>query len=63
MGILDNLENSDFFGDDEKELPFSWNQPCYHTHGDQQIQYEHTAIAEIDNMGRVNTWEQPDLSL
>ena len=29
MAILDNAENSNIFGEDKKELPFSWNpQGC-----------------------------------
>jgi hypothetical protein len=51
MGILDNLENSDIFGEDKKELPFTWNQPCYSTHQnsesawDQEFQFEHQNLA------------------
>jgi hypothetical protein len=50
MGILDNLENSDIFGE-EKELPFKWNQPCYSTHEssestwDKELQFEHQNLA------------------
>jgi hypothetical protein len=33
MAILDNLESSDFFWEDKKELPFSWNpQGCIPHH-------------------------------
>lgn len=51
VGILDNLESSDIFGEDEKELPFSWNQPCYPTYKnsesawDQEFQFEHQNLA------------------
>lgn len=51
MGILDNLENSDIFGEDEKELPFTWNQSCYSTHQnsesewDKEFQFEHQNLA------------------
>jgi hypothetical protein len=58
MGILDNLENSDIFGDKDKELPFIW--PKY---GCTPIHYEHTPIVETDHMGREDYWKQPDLSL
>jgi len=51
MGILDNLENSDIFGEDKKELPFSWNpQGCIPHHNsesawDQEFQFEHQNLA------------------
>lgn len=51
MGILDNLENSDIFGEDKKELPFSWNtQGCYPDQSsefswDQESQFEHQNLA------------------
>ena len=47
MGILDNLESSDIFGEDEKELPFSWNsQGCYPVKNsesawDEEFKFEH----------------------
>ena len=51
MGILDNLENSDIFGEDKKELPFTWNQPCYSTDQssesswDKEFSFEHQNLA------------------
>jgi hypothetical protein len=52
MAILDNLENSDIFGEDKKELPFSWNpQGCIWPYDnsesswDKEIQFEHQNLA------------------
>jgi hypothetical protein len=51
MGILDNLENSDIFGEEEKELPFFMNpRGCYadqnsESSWDQEFQFEHQNLA------------------
>ena len=51
MGILDNLENSDIFGEEGKELPFSWNpqgcMPYYNSEStwDKELQFEHQNLA------------------
>lgn len=64
MGILDNLENSDLFGDNDQELPFLWpKQGCIPIHIDKELQYEHTPITKTDHMGREDYWKQPDLGL
>jgi hypothetical protein len=52
MAILDNLESSDFFGEDKKELPFSWNpQGCYPNQNsesswDEEFSFEHQNLTE-----------------